>query len=104
MRSPARLWNRLRILIDECLPRELADEVVGHEVRTVQQLGWAGLSNGELLEKVSRSFEVFLTMDKRIESEQKVPGDVALITVQAHSNRIQQRRVFVRVPRSWSAS
>jgi len=82
----------LRILIDECLPRELAEELVGHEVRTVQQAGWAGLSNGELLEEVSGSFEVFLTIDKRIESEQKVPGDVALITVQAHSNRIQDLR------------
>lgn len=64
----------------------------GHEVTTVQQLGWAGLSNGELLEKVSGSFEVFLTIDKRIESGQKVPGDVALMTVRAHSNRIQDLR------------
>ena len=82
----------MRILIDECLPRELADELVGHEVKTVQQAGWAGLSNGELLEKVSGSFEVFLTIDKRIESERNVPGDVALITVRAHSNRIQDLR------------
>ena len=82
----------MRILIDECLPHELADELVGPEVRTVQQAGWAGLSNGEPLEKVSGSFEVFLTIDKRIESEQKVPGDVALITVHAHSNRIQDLR------------
>ena len=85
----------MRILIDECLPRELADELVGHEVRTVQQTGWAGLSNGELLGKVSGSFEVFLTIDKRIESEQKVPGDVALITVRAHSNRIQDLRALL---------
>ena len=82
----------MRILIDECLPRELADELVGHEVKTVQQAGWAGLSNGELPQKVSGSFETFLTIDKRIESEQKVPRDVALITVRAHSNRIQDLR------------
>ena len=86
----------MRILIDECLPRELANELIGHEVKTVQEAGWAGLSNGELLEKVSGSFEVFLTIDKRIESEQKVPGDVALITVRAHSNRIQDLRASLR--------
>ena len=82
----------MRILIDECLRHELADELVGHEVATVQEAGWAGLSNGELLKKVSGNFEVSLTIGKRIESEQKVPGDVALITIRAHSNRIQDLR------------
>ena len=32
--------------LDECPPRELADELVGHEVRTVQQEGWSSLENG----------------------------------------------------------
>lgn len=36
----------MRILLDECLPRELAQELIGPEVRTVQQQGWAGLKNG----------------------------------------------------------
>ena len=77
------------------MPFELADELVGHDVRTVQQAGWAGLKNGELLRKISGSFEVFLTIDKRIESEQQVPGDVALITIRAQSNRIQDLRPLV---------
>ena len=77
------------------MPFELADELVGHDVRTVQQAGWAGLKNGELLRKISGSFEVFLTIDKRIESEQQVPEDVALITIRAQSNRIQDLRPLV---------
>ena len=85
----------MRILIDECLPCELGDELVGHDVRTVQQAGWAGLRNGELLRKISGGFEVFLTIDKRIESEQQVPKGVALITVGAQSNRIQDLRPLV---------
>ena len=69
----------MRILIDECLPSELAGELVGHEVRTVQQVGWAGLKNGVLMRNISGRFEVFLTIDKRIESEQDIPKDVVLI-------------------------
>ncbi len=39
----------MRVLLDEQLPRHLAREIVGHDVRIVQQCGWAGLKNGELL-------------------------------------------------------
>ena len=28
---------------------KLADELMGHDVRTVQQQGWSGIENGELL-------------------------------------------------------
>jgi hypothetical protein len=79
----------LRILIDECLPSELGHELTGHEAKTVQQVGWAGLKNGDLMRKISGRFEVFLTIDKRIESEQRIPNDVVLITIRAQSNRIQ---------------
>ena len=39
----------MRLLLDEQLPRHLAREIGGHDVSTVQQRGWAGLKNGELL-------------------------------------------------------
>ena len=31
----------MRILLDECLPKDLARELSGHEVGTVPQAGWA---------------------------------------------------------------
>jgi hypothetical protein len=37
----------MRILLDECLPRRLKFDLVGHEVDTVPEAGWAGKSNGE---------------------------------------------------------
>lgn len=83
------------ILIDECLPRELRGELIGHQVTTVQEAGWDGFKNGQLLKKISGSFETFITIDKRIESEHEIPGDVALITVRAPSNRIQDLRPLV---------
>ena len=39
----------MRILLDESLPAELQAELFGHEVRTVRDVGWSGLKNGELL-------------------------------------------------------
>lgn len=47
----------MRILLDECLPFELAAELVGHDVRTVQQEGWAGVENGELLHLAAGSLQ-----------------------------------------------
>lgn len=46
---PENSSRRMRILLDESLPRQLAQELPGHEVQTVQKRGWAGLKNGDLL-------------------------------------------------------
>ena len=73
----------MRILIDECLPSELTAALIGHEVRTVPQEGWAGLKNGRLLKTISGRFDVFITIDKRIERENKIPDNIAIVTVRA---------------------
>jgi hypothetical protein len=39
----------MRILLDECLPRRLKDDLPEHDVRTVPDAGWKGRKNGELL-------------------------------------------------------
>lgn len=85
----------MRIVLDECLPRQLAAELIGHEVVTVQKAGWAGLNNGKLLNRISGQYEAFLTIDKRLERQQRIPPDVAVITIRARSNRIQDLKPFV---------
>ena len=85
----------MRILLDECLPRELAIELIGHEVTTVQREGWAGLTNGRLLKAASGRFDVFMTNDKRIDQDHKIPDDLALVTIRARSNRIQDLLPFL---------
>jgi hypothetical protein len=95
LKSQGKPWKKVRILLDECLPRQLVTELIGHTVDTVQKSGWAGLKNGKLLEKVSGKYEIFLTIDKRIGHEQKIPGDVAVVTVRARSNRIQDLKPLV---------
>jgi hypothetical protein len=79
----------VRILLDECLPSELGAHLQGHDVRTVQQAGWRGLKNGELLSETSGRFDVFLTVDQFLDRQQTIPSDLAVITLRARSNRIQ---------------
>ena len=85
----------MRILLDECLPRALARELVGHAVQTTTQAGWSGVKNGELLRRAAGQFDVLLTIDQRLESQQRVPTDLAVITLQARANRIEALRPLV---------
>ena len=61
----------VRVLLDEQLPRQLAPHLVGRDVRTVQQESWAGLNNGELLNRRAEAtgFSVFLTARRLVADE-----------------------------------
>ncbi len=39
----------MNILLDECTPRILKKRLPGRDISTVQEMGWAGVKNGELL-------------------------------------------------------
>jgi hypothetical protein len=47
----------MKVLIDECSPRALKRHLAdhGHECVTVQEAGWAGKKNGELLDLADHS-------------------------------------------------
>jgi predicted nuclease of predicted toxin-antitoxin system len=81
----------VRVLLDEQLPRRLARELKGHEVRTVQQQGWAGLKNGELLNRAAaENFEVLVTGDQNWEFQQNLTrARVSVIVLVAPSNALE---------------
>ena len=86
----------MRILLDESLPRKLGLALAGHEVRTVQQVGWAGLKNGELLRQASGEFDVLLTGDQNLEYQQnpsRLP--IAVVVLVATNNRIETLRLLI---------
>ena len=63
----------MRILLDECVPRRLRQQLSDHDVRTVAEVGWAGRKNGELLQLMSgQGFEVLLTVDQSIRHQQNL--------------------------------
>jgi len=80
----------VRVLLDEQLPRHLARELMGHEALTVQQQGWAGLKNGELLRRAAKAgFEVFLTADQNLQYQQNLAGSgLAVVVLVARSNAL----------------
>ena len=80
----------MRILLDECVPASLAPELVGHEVQTVPQMGWASQENGALLVLAEGKFDVFLTTDQRISYQQAVAKfSIALVVLVARRNKIE---------------
>ena len=60
----------MRILLDESVPRRLGPLLLGHEVATVAENGWAGIENGRLLALAATQFDVLLTADRNIEYQQ----------------------------------
>jgi hypothetical protein len=79
------------LLLDEQLPRRLARELTGHDVRTVRQQGWTGTTNGELLRRaVAAGFEVFLTADQNLQFRQNLARlRLAVVVLAAPSTAIE---------------
>jgi hypothetical protein len=83
----------VRVLLDECLPRRLKRELIGHEARTAPEMGWASKRNGELLALAVGHFDVFLTADRNLSHQQDVATfDIAVVVLIARSNRFEDWR------------
>ena len=83
----------MRVLLDECVPRALRKELLGHEVKTVAEAGWAGVRNGELLQLAAKQFDLLLTVDRNLEYQQNFAGlTLAVIVVHAPSNDVTMLR------------
>ena len=80
----------MRVLLDESLPRPLANLLKGHDVRTVTGMDWTGLGNGDLLRHAAEFFDVLLTADQNIEFQQNLKTlPVAVVVLVAASNRLE---------------
>jgi len=88
------------VLLDEQLPRHLAREVGGHNVSTVQQRGWAGLKNGELLRVAADAgFEVLVTADRNLQFQQNLSlAQLGIVLFVAPSNALEDLRPLVPKP------
>ena len=65
-------------------------------MKTVPEVGWAAIKNGELLARAEREFEVFVTVDRRLPSQQDLPRfSIAVIVLRARSNRVTDLRGLI---------
>ena len=62
----------MRGLLDHCVPRRFRRLLVGHEVKTTFEMGWADLSNGALLARARESFGAFVTVDQNLQFQQNL--------------------------------
>ncbi|HRK34444.1 MAG TPA: hypothetical protein PLJ47_07590 [Candidatus Hydrogenedentes bacterium] len=63
--------------------------IEGHEVMTVPEAGLAGKTNGELLAQIDGRFDVFITVDQNLQSQQQIASRAfGVIVLVAPSNRI----------------
>jgi predicted nuclease of predicted toxin-antitoxin system len=86
----------MKTLLDECVDWRLARDLKGHEVSTVQQMGWSGIANGELLARAEGAFDVLLTTDTNLPNQQTFRGrTIALLALRPRSNRLIHLRVLL---------
>ena len=70
----------MRIIIDECVPSIVKKGLPSHDIVTVQERGWAGIKNGQLLRLVAAEFDIFITSDKNLRHQQNLAAfDLAVI-------------------------
>jgi hypothetical protein len=79
----------MRILLDACVPRRLSNELPGHEVRTVPEMGWADLDDGPLLDAMAGLFDALVTVDKNLPKQQRVQNRLfGIVVLRAKTNRL----------------
>ncbi len=64
----------MKILFDQGTPAPLRRELVGHDVSTAYEMGWAKLDNGDLLRAAEGAFDAFVTTDQNIGHQQNLSG------------------------------
>lgn len=88
----------MRVLLDESVPRRLAaafPESFG--TRTVQQMGWAGCSNGELLRHAAgHGFDILVTVDQGFAYQQNVRNlPIPVVIMIAGRTRLEELLLLV---------
>ena len=64
----------MRILLDECTPRVVKTGLARLTITTVQERGWQGVKNGDLLNKAEQEFDVLVTADRNLPRQQNLSG------------------------------
>lgn len=78
----------MKLLLDENLPKRLAADLTPYDVYSVQQMGWNGKKNGELLKlMLEEGFTALITFDKNLQYQQNFKKyTIAVIVLNARSN------------------
>ena len=94
----------MRILLDESVPVQIRNALSGHQVSTAIEMGWQGISNGELLDRAEvDGFQLLIVADKNFQHQQNLKGrQIAILelwtnhrpTLENHFERIRAAAEF----------
>ena len=77
----------MKLLLDECVTRFVKRDLVGHDVHTVEEAGFKGLENGDLVRAASGMYEVLITVDQNLPHQQNLAGlNIAILVLAAKRN------------------
>jgi hypothetical protein len=77
----------VKILLDECTPHVLKKLLTGFEIKTVQDQGWSGITNGALLRLAEGKFDVLITSDQNLRHQQNL-AKRQLAIIQLPTNQV----------------
>lgn len=81
----------MRVLLDTCVPKRLARDLPGFDVRHAAEVGWGDLDDGPLLTAMEGMFDAFVTVDRNLPHQQNLKArPFAVLVLRAHSNRLTE--------------
>jgi len=82
----------MKILLDECVPWPMRDLLTGHDCTSLEQQGWTGKQNDELLRLATENFDLFITADQGSRYQQNLT-DAPIAILELSTNDIRRIRV-----------
>ena len=80
---------QMRLLLDESVPHRLRRSLPSHAIRTVVEMGWGGIRNGELLARAANEFDALISVDKNLQFQQNPDTlPITVIVLDAKSNEL----------------
>jgi len=62
----------VKILIDECVPKQIRGFLGNHDSNTVRFAGFSGYKNGNLLNAAEGTYDLLITSDKNLRYQQNL--------------------------------
>jgi predicted nuclease of predicted toxin-antitoxin system len=77
----------VKILIDECVPKQIRSFLGNHDSITARQAGLGGYKNGRLLNAAEGAYDVLITSDKNLRYQQNLSGRKLAILLLSTNDR-----------------
>lgn len=87
----------MKILLDECVTKQLKPYLSEMEVFTVSQMTWNGIKNGQLMNLcVDNDFDLLLTIDKNLLYQQNIDKcKLTIAVLNSVTSKIEELILFM---------